>query len=37
MVAYHDALRAGRLKAGEHILFLAASAGLNVSAGLYRI
>lgn len=36
MVAYHDAFHAGGLKAGDHVLFLAASSGLNVSAGLYR-
>jgi 3-oxoacyl-[acyl-carrier-protein] synthase-3 len=34
-VAYHDACNAGRLKEGDKVLFLAADAGLNVSAGLY--
>jgi 3-oxoacyl-[acyl-carrier-protein] synthase-3 len=36
-VAYHDAYTAGRLKKGDKILFLAASAGLNVIAGLYNM
>ena len=35
MVAYHDAYNAGRLKKGDNVLFLAASAGINVIAGLY--
>jgi 3-oxoacyl-[acyl-carrier-protein] synthase III len=37
MVAYHDAYHVGRLKKGDNILFLSASAGLNVVAGLYRV
>jgi 3-oxoacyl-[acyl-carrier-protein] synthase-3 len=37
MVAYHDAYHAGKLKKGDNILFLSASAGLNVVAGLYRM
>jgi 3-oxoacyl-[acyl-carrier-protein] synthase III len=34
-VSYHDAYSAGRLKEGDNVLFLAASAGLNVTAGFY--
>lgn len=37
MVAYHDAYHAGRLKKGDNILFLSASAGLNVVTGLYKM
>ena len=37
MVAYHDAYNTGRLKKGDNILFLSASAGLNVIAGLYKM
>ncbi len=37
MVAYHDAHHAGRLKKGDNILFLSASAGLNVVAGFYNM
>ncbi|MBN1365667.1 MAG: hypothetical protein JW976_12730 [Syntrophaceae bacterium] len=36
-VAYHDAYTAGKLKKGDKILFLAASAGLNVITGLYNM
>jgi 3-oxoacyl-[acyl-carrier-protein] synthase III len=34
-IAYHEALTSGRIHPGDKLMFLAASSGLNVGAGLY--